>query len=420
MFSPRSLSRSHSDSQPLNQSPPSSPVAQRIAEQRLSEPRAGESPRSSLLQTVSSVTSEIGRRYPNGHVLNEDALKKRLRTETYGVKDVKNKYFDKEVEILKSQERKSPTDIFFKDRPAYSNWGEEDLKTLPLRDIASKENEMIDTHVPLYHGQSLAHWANTQFINTFVQKAFSDPELTSKYWLRNPFDQPKVKFSSVEDRSRYLEGSGQQVGLSSGLTDNTPRMARELLSTNPSLMHNSDRKAEESTADYVYNNENVQRPSDTGTLASLFTQVGLAEKQATYTQKIDDLVKEHLSVENARGVLYQILIPHEEVRDLVYISRDNGIPDEKNPDALKTLLSMQIPCDDLNKQEELTNRQSLQARILMSPLMDPGRKTGVEIIPYFDKNPKVEEGIRNFSKAIDTMVDQLLVEIGNKYGQMPE
>jgi hypothetical protein len=113
--------------------------------------------------------------------------------------------------------------------------------------------------------------------------------------------------------------------------------------------------------------------------------------------------------ENARGVIYQIFVPHEEVRALGYISKKNGIPDESNPDALKTLLSMQIPSENL--ESELPNRRSLQARILMTRLMEPEIETGVEIIPYFDKNPKVQEGIHEVEKGIDQLVDKLLSEI---------
>jgi hypothetical protein len=350
-----------------------------------------------------------GGRYPEGHVLNEDQLKSRLSTIPYE-KGAEIEYSSKEeIDELKSRDRKSPTDIFFADRPGYDAWGQEDLEKLPLKDVIAKEQEMLSTHVPLYHGQSLAHWANTHFINSFVQQAFSDPKLTGRFWLRNPFDEANQKFSSVADRSKYLKDTGQEMDFSKGRTDNSSNRARELLSANPSLMQNSDEDAMESTADFVYDNNNVQGPRDTGTLTSLFKQVGLAEKEKTYTQAIDSLVEKHLSIENARGVIYQIFVPHEEVRALGYISKKNGIPDESNPDALKTLLSMQIPSENL--ESELPNRRSLQARILMTRLMEPEIETGVEIIPYFDKNPKVQEGIHEVEKGIDQLVDKLLSEI---------
>jgi hypothetical protein len=349
--------------------------------------------------------------YHQSHPLNETRLKEGLTTTTYKEGD-KAFYQGGGVSGQLAYPRHPPTETFFKDRGSdFKAWSAEDLKALPLKNIIAKEKEMLDTHLPLYHGQSLSHWANTYFINTFIQKAYLDPELTGRFWFRNPFDDIKPRFASVTDRDRYLKDSNQQLSLRSGKTDNDPHRARELLSVNPSVMQNSDLDAQESTADFVFSNMSVLKPSETNTLVSLFMKLGLSSIEPSYSQAIDKLVDQHLSVDSARGVLYQILIPHKEVRDLVYISGKNGIPDTSNPDSLKTLLEMQVPSE--KGRQQVPNKKSLQARILMSPLMDPRRKTGVQIVPYFDKNPEVQKGMRIVMKEIDRMVNALRHEIKN-------
>ncbi|MBE0370308.1 hypothetical protein [Pseudoalteromonas aurantia] len=352
--------------------------------------------------TKSDKSDNFGAKHP----LNETQVKDTRATSKYGqaAEEALGSYdLDVEIEELLSQVRAAPTKVFFDNRPEFNNWTPEDLQTLPIENIIDKETQMLDTHVPLYHGQNLSHWANTYFINAFMQKAYTDPELTDKIWLRNPFDSQKLRFQSVADRAKYLSDSGEQLDVSSGKTDNDPNKARVLLSTNPSLMQNSDEDAMESTADFVYSNMSVLKPSETNALTSLFEKINQKELGEKYTLEIDSLVQEHLSMENTRGVLFQILIPHHEVRDLVYISGKNGVRDQSNLDSLKTLIGMQLGTKD-----NPVNKNTLQARILMDPLMDPRRKTGVKIIPYFDKKPEVQRAIRVVMKSIDQMVSALL------------
>jgi len=296
---------------------------------------------------------------------------------------------------------RSPVSLnFFQQRDfRISSWSDQDLRTLPLADILSTEAVHLDTHVPLYHATQVGRWAINHFISQLIKAANPAEAAAARHWLRNPTDTQSglPRLSSLADMQAYLNDSG--IDLAEGL-DNRKGISAAFLSCNPSIMQNSDVASEESTADFYYSNLSVNALNATQ-VESMLSKLRPSLNDETCSELAAQLVEAiHAELRSDRGVLYQFFIPHAEVRDLVYISTQNGIPHPQHADSLDTLLNLQT-----QDARHLADAPSLQARLYIHPLLDLTRGGGVKLNVYHELT---DAQIAAFEHRIEPVIQRLL------------
>lgn len=270
---------------------------------------------------------------------------------------------------------------------------------LPMEDIIQMEKIHLDSHVPVYTAVSkpvfLIQTLSSKLVSLADLDMTSSPERLPHQitWLRNPL--AKVPKSISPDAQSYLYLRDKKV------LDNSEIASWNLISCNPHLFGNVFNDAMESTVDYWWDNTNVSPPSLERIVEEMFetTELGLV-KQDNFTENL----KKTLDILNSkgtedRGVIFQMFVPHEEVNRTIYISGPNGRPDEKHPDALSSLISIQH-----KPAESIPNYASMQLRLMAGRWMNPAVVADYRTVTHSDVSM---EKMRDFDLAVENLVFEL-------------
>lgn len=306
------------------------------------------------------------------------------------------------------EQASSPTDIWLNRHPEKipPGWNRGHLNELPVNipDLIEIENSHAKTHVVAYHSfadsQLPGHWTGEVLMKKLCKRENQTvhEKLNNLSWHRNPFNTHNNRYRDLPNLMDYVANNPAR--------DNGNVGGFALLSCNPSLFQNCDLDAMESTADYLYNAVNVTPPD----LKEWITDMLKSQNLGVDTQLINkatmsilDLcanANKSLPTTKKASVLMQILIPHNLVNDIAYISKKNGIPDPDNPNPLDTLIRLKTP----QSTNEVNNAQSLQIRVLSSALQSPTLAQHVKVRFFSRYTASQQEAIKS---GIESIIDQL-------------
>ena len=261
------------------------------------------------------------------------------------------------------ENRSGPTQHFINNlkSPNDKQYLQEYIEVLPMKEILSKETELLNTHVPLYTATSKATYLIHSFTKIVMSLSYIDSVTkrlpTDITWFRNPLTRLPKHIPS--DSKTYLSLKDDNV------LDNTEMAAWNLISCNPTLFTNTLTDAMESTVDYWWDDNNVSCPRLRDIVTESFrTLKGIdQDKISTLIKELEKTIE---LLEGEHGVLHQIFIPHEEVNSTVYISKTNGIVDKEHKNSLETLLDLQYKSPD-----SILHYRTMQIRLLSGRFINP-------------------------------------------------
>lgn len=185
------------------------------------------------------------------------------------------------------------------------------------------------------------------------------------------------------------------------ILDNKTTTAWNLISCNPYLFGNTLTDAMESTVDYWWDDNNVAPPNLEDIINQSLRSLNLCLKDPEkYKELVEKLQKTMDLIKADHGVLSQIFIPHEEVNNITYIAKANGIEDKEHPNALKSLIDLQY-----RKTQEIANYDTLQVRLLAGRLINPDHTADYRMYTY--KKFSVDQDAK-FHSAITCIIQELL------------
>lgn len=276
---------------------------------------------------------------------------------------------------------------------------QEYIDVLPMKEILSKEAELLNTHIPLYTATSKATYLIHSFTKIVMSLAYIDTVTkrlpTDITWFRNPLTRLPKHIPS--DSRTYLSLKNDNV------LDNTEMAAWNLVSCNPSLFTNTLTDAMESTVDYWWDDNNVSCPRLRDIVTESFRtldKINQDKISTDITTLIKELEKTIELLEGEHGVLHQIFIPHEEVNSTVYISKTNGIVDKEHTNPIETLLDLQYKSPD-----SILNYNTMQVRLLAGRFINPNLEADYRTYTYGKFSKEQDE---NFQEKIRSIIINFL------------
>ncbi len=259
-------------------------------------------------------------------------------------------------------------------------WKPEHIRKIPTNECIALENQYINTHVSVYHATKKASYALDIFCRE-LKVLFGEKSNTA--WVRcssTPLTKPIfLPCANIEEMKEKMKRDSS--------IDNSRINAWHLLSCNPSLWHNSDYASEESTVDYFHDNNSVQSPDFEELIFAFLDEINLLKNQTNERNKlIEDfgrIVNNEMYGE--QGVIYQYLIPHDLVNKVAYVSEASGKFDEKNPEALSTLLKFKTPG------ELVSNHDTFQIRLFVPMLLNPNISSHLTIKNYVNMDKEIHQ-----------------------------
>ena len=274
----------------------------------------------------------------------------------------------------------SPTQLWLNKRTGQvDGWGAEDIAVMPTEKYIKLEQDSIATHVSVCHATM-----KQNYVLDLFSRALSSDQDRHIAWIRPTSHCPRYITKSmaaepvnytIKDISQVKERLSADVTSSSfksGAVDNTAFMAWHLLSCSPSLFQNADVDSMESAADYYFGNgaESVLKIDFKTALFEILDNRGLligASEQRNQLFNIFSAMFNNAEQLGPQNILYQYLIPHHLVNELLYISGKNGIVDSENGDALSTLCALKTE----GSFEQIPHVDTLQVRLFVPKLLDP-------------------------------------------------
>lgn len=296
--------------------------------------------------------------------------------------------------------RSGPTQHFINNlkNPSHKEYIQEYINVLPMKEILSKETELLNTHIPLYTATSKATYLVHSFTKIVMSLAYIDTVTkrlpTDITWFRNPLTR-LPKHIPLDSRTYLLKNDN--------VLDNKEMAAWNLISCNPSLFTNTLTDAMESTADYWWDDINVSCPILKDIVTESFRRLNGIDQDkisTNITTLIKELEKTIELLEGEHGVLHQIFIPHEEVNSTVYISKTNGIVDEEHTNSIETLLALQYKSPD-----SILNYNTMQVRLLAGRFINPNLEADYRTYTYGTFSKEQDE---NFQKKIRSIIINFL------------
>ncbi|MGL4540087.1 MAG: hypothetical protein ACRCU0_03830 [Candidatus Rhabdochlamydia sp.] len=331
-------------------------------------------------------------------------IKNRLIYGTYLPKEERDNSKPESYNYLQFlQNRQAPTQHFMtslKRAPSTKdnqNYLLEYINALPFEKIIHQETSLLNSHVPLYSACSKKVYLIQTFTKQLISLAKNDISLKRPLhditWFRNPL--AKMPKNIIPDVSSYLSLYGENI------LDNKVSTAWNLISCNPHLFGNTLSDAMESTLDYWWDDNNVTAPSLEDIVNESFQSLNLYPKNFRKQEHLIKKLEKTVDLIQAKhGVLFQIFIPHEEVNEITYISKANGVQDETHPDALKSLLDIQY-----KKTDEIINYKTMQVRLLTGRFINPDHTADYRIHTYYNFSAQQNE---QFHFDIACIIQELL------------
>jgi hypothetical protein len=213
--------------------------------------------------------------------------------------------------------------------------------------------------------------------------------------VRNPFETPPCKNIVADVPSLLAKTHGHIV-------DNTATFSWQLLSCNPHLFGNVFFNSDESTVDYFFDDKSVMTPIFSEKIHQVLNNVSKNSDVKVKNEEdlINSLERSIELLDENRGILYQMMIPFNEVNLTTYVCQQTGVPDELHPDALQSLISLQY-----ENPKMVDNYESMQTRILAQRWMNPTISADYRTHVYQGIDT-TEAQLQKFDQTIESLVQQ--------------
>jgi hypothetical protein len=297
--------------------------------------------------------------------------------------------------------RKSPTRCFLEGlKPQKREKLQCYLDILPVDKIITREEQYIDTHVPVYSAFTKSVYLVQMFTKELMSRLEKDVTLRRPVdeitWMRNPLAKSRLK--EIPSNLASFRTMYPKKVIDHGL------MAWNLISCNMHLFGNTLVKSEESTVDYWWDDSNVTPPKIDDIVNESLDTLNLLkgpdgrQKRAAFIEKLKETIN---LLPSDHGVMHQIFIPHEDVNNIAYIAKANGIADKAHPDALASLTEIQQP----DKIERVKNYGKMQVRLLAGRFINPD---GTHSYPVHTYHEFSQEANEKFIRKISELTERLL------------
>lgn len=321
-----------------------------------------------------------------------------------------NEKSKKEADHSGSKGRHGPTHRFLSSMDERDERMTESYKQiLPYKAIIQREEQHLDTHVPLYTAFTQDVFL-CQVVSSAVVKIFcgdQDHPLSNVTWLRSPLDSGPRGLVRHHNVQQYLTSLTQQFDSTKSeeqmafilKDDHSPVSQWSLISCNPHLYGNID-TSDECTLEYYYDNKSVSPPKAKDFMATLFNQAGFNFNPTTLREVQGKIVaeKEAFFAHSERGVLHQIFVPLAEVNRSVVITQAAAVLDAKHPNALKALRGLQQP-----DAKTTPNYRSMQARLYVPSFLEANQEKGYLVYTYGGMEGSEDAPPRDMSGLVNTV-----------------